>query len=200
MKLSRGFTLLEMIVAIGIFAVIATISFASLNRFLDDQARLESRMDEIKKLQLAFTIVEQDMQYLAQRPVRDGFGDAEPAFIMSSPQSLPDELVRFTTYQRNSAVPGVSRLMRAAYRFEDDQLYRVNWQVLDRDQDSVEVKRILLSGLRDASLSLLVTSDNETQSKSEWTDPEQLPDGVELRLVMDDGREYRRVFEVKHAQ
>lgn len=200
MKQHRGFTLLEMIVAIGIFAVIATISFASLNRFLDDQTRLESRLDDLNNLQMAFTIIQQDLQYLAQRPVRDGFGDLEAAVVLNPRQSLPDELVRFTTYQRNSSVPGFSRLMRVSYRFEDDKFYRVNWHILDRDQDSAEVKRILLSGLRDVSLSLLVANENEVQSKTDWDDSEQLPDGVELRLVMDDSREYRRVFEVKHAR
>lgn len=200
MKRSQGFTLLEMIVAIGIFAVIATISFASLDRFIDDQDRLEGHLEELKRLQLGFTTIARDMQNLVQRPVRDGYGDAEPALMMKALNSRPDELLRITTLQPGGASPGLGRLLRVAYRFDDDALYRISWPVLDRDQDSPETRRLLLSGLREINTTLLMAEEQSVQTESTWSDPEQLPDGVEWRFILADGREFHRVFEVRHAR
>ena len=47
-----------MIVAIGIFAVIAVVSYASLNRFLDHRDVLQTEIETMKELQLAFSLLE----------------------------------------------------------------------------------------------------------------------------------------------
>jgi len=71
MKHSRAFTLLEMIVAIGIFAVIAVVSYGSLNRFFDHRDILQTEFEKMKDLQLAFSLLQQDMHFISERIVRD---------------------------------------------------------------------------------------------------------------------------------
>ncbi|HEC26851.1 MAG TPA: type II secretion system protein GspJ [Gammaproteobacteria bacterium] len=198
MKHSRAFTLLEMVVAIGIFAVIAVVSYASLNRFLDNSAVLEADLDELKQLQLAFSLLEQDMHFMQQRIVRDAYGDQEPLLMLNNIND-PGELLRFTTARRNVTLAGESALQRTAYRWEDGDLIRINWRVLDRDQDTREIRHLLLTDVESVTVNVLQSLDGATQSLSSWEAVDKLPDGVEWQIRMTNGKQYRRVFEIKHA-
>lgn len=199
MKHTNGFSLLEMIVAIGIFSVIATIGYASLNRFLDEQDEIALRIDHLRQLQSAFSIIEQDMHFLTARSVRDGYGDVEPALFIDALQSVPGELLRITTSQVSTSASGLSIPTRVAYRIESNRLYRVSWQVLDRDQDSKETIRRLADNLEDVSIALLLLEDDSVNAQTSWGYQERLPDGIEWRFTSSDGRTYRRIFEVRHA-
>ena len=196
MKYSRAFTLLEMIVAIGIFAVIAVVSYGSLNRFLDNRDVLQAEMTLMKDLQLAFSLLEQDMHFMSGRIVRDEYGDPEPLLIVNS-IDIAGELLRFTTARRSVSLPGVSTLQRTSYRWENGDFIRVNWLVLDRDQDAIESKQLLLSDVDRVRVNVITTDEDETQTLSTWDSAEKLPDGVEWQIQMADGKQYRRVFDIK---
>jgi len=199
MTRSDGFTLLEMVVAIGIFSVIATISSLSLNRFFEDRERLQARSTELARLQQTFLNIGRDMRFMSRRQVRDGFGDPEPVLMAGHPDSPTGELIRFSALRPDYRIPGSGRITRAAYRIEDGSLYRVSWSVLDRDQDSREVRQLLISGLLRVVVTPLLMVDGVTERRSSWDSERALPDGIEWRIVMRDGREFRRVFEVAHA-
>ena len=143
MKYSRAFTLLEMIVAIGIFAVIAIVSYGSLNRFLDNRDVLQAEIEMMKDLQLAFSLLQQDMHFMSERIVRDEYGDPEPLLIVNS-IDLASELLRFTTARRNVFLPGVSTLQRTSYRWENGDFVRVNWLVLAVSQMSRVREQVLM--------------------------------------------------------
>ncbi|MCP4230785.1 MAG: prepilin-type N-terminal cleavage/methylation domain-containing protein, partial [bacterium] len=90
MPRNRGFTLLEMIIALGIFTVIWAISYGGLNRFIDQRDDITARHEEIKSLQVVFALLAQDMQYMANRSVRDGFGDKEASVVSEGHISIPE--------------------------------------------------------------------------------------------------------------
>jgi general secretion pathway protein J len=197
MRRYGGFTLLEMVVAIGIFAIVAAISYASLTQFLAHRAALTQRLGELKELQLAVTLLEHDLRYAVVRPVRDGFGDSEAAMLANDPdRGVSGELFRVTTSQPILTAPG-QRLRRVAWRLVDGTLLRTVWDVLDRDQDSGEYARTMLNGVATASLRLL-RYDAETGlgELREGLEGAAMPSAAELLLTLDDGREYRRLIEV----
>ncbi len=196
MKHSRAFTLLEMVVAIGIFAVIAVISYTSLNRFLDHRDVLQTEIETMKEMQLAFSLLEQDMHFISDRIVRDAYGDPEPLLMINN-INVAGELLRFTTARRNVSLPQASVLQRTAYRWENGDFIRMNWGVLDRDQDTRESKHLLLSDVQGVSVSVLQNTGGVLQPLVTWDTEDKLPDGVEWSIKMADGKEYRRVFEVK---
>lgn len=193
----KGFTLLEMVVAIGIFAVIAVISYGTLNRFIDNREVVVRKNDELRRLQTAVTLLGRDMRFIMHRPVRDGFGDIEAAFVTGNDNDLgPGELLRFTTTQPSLDGVQTQRPRRVAWRFNDGQLSRVYWTVLDRDQDSVEYERILLSNLVDVGFSFLTYDDkNELEVTQDWQNPNEIPSGIEVLITDGSGKQYRRVFE-----
>ncbi len=198
MRRHRGFTLLEMMVAIGIFAIIAAISYGTLNRFIDNRVIVEQKNEELKNLQNVMMLLERDLRYALIRPVRDGFGDKEAALISGTDLDLgPGELLRFTSAQPNAAMNNIQRLQRVAWRFNDGQLSRITWRVLDRDQDSTEYERILLEDLSEVVISFWGYNDNAVlEVQSEWTDSEKMPEGIEFLVTLGSGRQYRRLLEL----
>ena len=177
---SPGFTLLEMVVAIAIFAVIAAISYSALDNFLQAKAHIDQENDQAKALQTTFMLLEQDLRYAVNRPVRNGYGDVEPAFIGAAGSGL-----------------AAGELQRVAWRLNNGELSRVTWQVLDRDVDSAERERRLLEAVEDIAFTFYsYDSDQKLSTANEWTSDAALPVGVEVTVLLQGRPAYRRVFEL----
>lgn len=197
-----GFTLLEMVIAIGIFAVIGAGSYATLSSTIETHRELTRRNGALGELQTTLAALERDIRFLAPRPVQDGFGDPEAALVMRPDDPLSQgELLRFTAYTP-SIDPGAGWTVprRIAWRFEDGDLVRVAWRVLDRDQDSDEQRHVLATGLIDAAVSVVDWSpESGIRVRSEWNNGAELPSAIEITLTTGDGRQYRRVFEIANG-
>lgn len=195
---SSGFTLLEMVVAIGIFAVIAAISYGSLNNFLDARAQIDERREGISALQTTMALMEQDVRYAVDRTVRDQFGDTEAAFIAGGDSVLATgELLRMTIAQPAVGAGSKHQLKRVSWRLNDGGLSRVTWRVLERDIDSAEYERLLLESVENIEFKYFgFNEDDELETVGEWLEETGLPAGVEVRLGVTGQGEFRRVFQV----
>ena len=81
-----------------------------------------------------------------------------------------------------------------AYRFEEETLYRDQWLVLDRAQDSPSSEAQLLTGVTDVRLRFL---DEELQWHSQWPPlnrTEVMPKAMEIVLELDEWGEITRLF------
>lgn len=199
---SRGFTLLEMVVSIGIFAIIAAISYSALNGFLDARAHINSQNDRLRALQTMFVLLEQDLRYAVDRPVRDEYGDAEPAFVGSVDLPLADgERLRLTTVRPAPVGGGRHQLTRVAWRLRDGALYRVSWRVLDRDIDSEGYSRRVLENIDDIGFRYFsFDGGDELRADREWMGGDTLPAGVAVTVLPGGEAQYQRIFEVAGGQ
>jgi general secretion pathway protein J len=198
-----GFTLMEMVIAIAIFGIIATVGYGSLIRFLDHGEILARHDERLRQLQLGFGLLERDIRYLVNRPVRNEYGDEEAALISNSySPPVPGELLRLTTSAPDTLLGGLSRLQRVAWRLEDGKLYRVTWPVLDRAGASKEAARMVLADVATVELRLL-RSPEKGQLEPVVLDPNEgpaIPDAIEILLTDTGNRVYRRLIEVAGAQ
>jgi general secretion pathway protein J len=184
-----------MVVAIGIFAVIAAISYATLDRFLEASRRLEAHAEFLRELQLAFLQLERDLRFVVNRPVRDGIGETEPA-LLADPSQPPEfgELIRLTTSQPHVEGSG-QRLRRVAWRFDEGVLSRVTWSELDRDFDTPERARTVMADVAAVELGFWHRdAGNELTRSEEWTATDALPQAVEIVVDTGDERRYRRLL------
>lgn len=139
---SRGFTLLEVLIAITITALIGLGSWQLLNGAIKSYELGQKSLEGLSLLQRTQLTISRDFRQLIPRPIRDEYGDYQPA--LSSGQDLAVvELTRVGW--RNPLQQPRSQVQRVAYELVDKDLMRLHWTVLDRAQDSVALSRRLLS-------------------------------------------------------
>ena len=140
-KSARGFTLVEVLVALAVFAVVGLMSAQLMSRTLANHEVLGERSARLAEVQRAMLILKRDLMQISDRPVRDLFGDPlEPVMIGT------DGLMEFSRGGwRNPLNSHRAEVQRVAYRMHDHHLYRAWWAVLDRAQDSEPVVQRLLS-------------------------------------------------------
>lgn len=162
-----GFTLLEVLVAVAITALIGVGIWQVMSGVIKARTTVDSVSDRFEKLQRAMLLIERDIVQVVNRPIRGAYGDKQFALT-----SLGDTYFIQLTRQgwRNPLDDPRSELQRVAYSLEGQTLHRWQWQVLDRAQDSKPVDQTLLDNV----ISVKVRFMNQ---EGNWVDqwPEEVP-------------------------
>jgi len=138
-----GFTLLELVVALAVFAVLATLAYGSLGRLLGAREQLAARADALGQMQLTFSLLERDCLGAVQRPVRDELGDREPAL-----RRAPDGSLEITHGGWSNPLDQPrAQLQRVRWQLRGGVLYRDAWPVLDRVPGSTPQAQRVLAGV-----------------------------------------------------
>lgn len=146
---AAGFTLLELIVVIAIFGVMATMAYGGLASVLHTRARVEESLGRLAEYQKAYMRLRGDFQQVRNRPARDPYGDLQPAFG-------GDVKGRVTFSRggwRNPLLQPRPNIERVFYYLDADKksLIRGSYRVLDQAQDSKVVEVPLLSNVQDVT-------------------------------------------------
>jgi len=140
-----GFTLLELLIAIALFALLGLATYRMLEAVLRSDEVVRAQEVQLRELGRAVWRLEQDLLQAVPRPVRDGYGDEQNAFIgqLSSMEGgAALELTR--SGWRNPTGLRRANLQRVRWHLAGDSLERHYWVVLDRDVDSEpRVQRVL---------------------------------------------------------
>lgn len=81
---ANGFTLVEMLVALSIFAVIAALGVGLLRSSVDTQDAVQDRLKAMGGINRLRAVMANDLAQAVQRPTRGPSGEAVPAFVGSS--------------------------------------------------------------------------------------------------------------------
>jgi general secretion pathway protein J len=199
---TRGFTLIELMVAILIAAIMAAMAYGAVNQAMTSRVMLEDRQARLLAVQTTMRVMAQDFGQLASRPVRDPTGDGMQPVLKSNQTTSP-----YLTFTRGGwANPaGVQRptLQRVSYVLDGKKLRREHWPVLDALLATQTVKRELLDGVKSVQFRYM---DVNRQWKDSWP-PQGLagapainfrsrPIAVEVTIDLEDWGKIRRVFEV----
>lgn len=198
-----GFTLLELLVAISIFAVMSVMIFGGLSEVINVRTDTDRYTARLTELQLAFMHFSRDVRQAVNRPVRGEYGDELNALQSNDIGKYRFELTRVG--YPNPARLNRSDLQRVAYGVEDNKLYRYQWKVIDRAEDSKPFKIMLLDNIRAMNLRFLKANNNDTVSQGDgwvtaWppgTDDDnkaELPDVVEVTFELEDWGRFTRLF------
>jgi len=189
----RGFTLLELLVAVSILAVVGVIAWRGLSTLTATRERLAPQNDEVHALLAGFGQIERDLSQvpssvglfaLPTQAVRVFVADGQPALqilrLARSPDGNPAAAVQMVFYQ---VLDGqLQRQATVAQRFYSAQstasLTRVAL-VPQVDQMQIRVWRNNIGWI-------VPTSDADSASTV----------GIEVRLLRHDGTSARRVFAV----
>jgi general secretion pathway protein J len=147
MALHRGFTLLEVLVAVAIFAVLGMLAMTGYNQLAQQSDRLGESMKRTRAVQMTIMRMTQDFAELEPRPIREPIGSGSQAALRADGRTAA--LAELTRAGWNNPA-GIQRptLQRVAYRFENGKLFRDHWLVLDRTLASEPVAVELLDNVR----------------------------------------------------
>ncbi len=216
LRRTGGFTLLEVLIAIVITALLGTGAFYLLNQGVRTKESTEHRAAILEELQKSQRIIEFDFSQAVIRSVRGEYGDYFYAFTNLNALTLVeftrtgwrDPKALLAMMDESSEIVPRSQLQRVSYEMEEDDLYRVYWEVLDRAQDSRPVRQRLLTGVTDFKLRFL---NNDNEWSEQWPpqselvnsndDPyHSLPKAVEITFTHETFGDIRRLFEVAGSQ
>lgn len=174
---ARGFTLVELLVAVAVFAVFAVLAYGGLSTVIRQREISDRAMARLAEVQRAIRTMSTDLAQINPRPVRDIIGDAQlPALVAGTRAPFPVELTRGGW--SNAIGSPRSTLQRIAYLIEEDKLVRLQWTVLDRTQASQPLRWELLDNVEAMTIRFL---DPTRQWHTEWP-PEGIDELSRLRL------------------
>ncbi len=198
----RGFTLLELLIAISIFAMIGLGSYQVLASVLRAQEATGATSEALTRMQRTYLRLSQDFRQVIDRPVRDNYGDVLPPLFM--PERGYD--LEFTrTGWRNPLGRPRSELQRVAFELEGSTLLRHYWPVLDRAQDSEPVSQVVLEDVAHFRLRLLDAAGRwhdtwpprrSSLGQDDSADERLLPVAIELEIGVETLGDLRWLFEV----
>lgn len=157
----RGFTLLELLVSLAIFSLIAAMAYGGLHTVLQNRNNTDRHAQAMQQMQLLYRLLQRDIEQIIARPVRNEFGDSIPAILVND-----DGFIDLTRAGWSNPLERPrSSLQRVAWFVRDEELIRRYWLVLDRAQDSPPLDTVIMDGVEEFSVRLM---DNKNKWHSRW--------------------------------
>jgi len=194
----RGFTLLELLVSLALFAVIYMVAYGTLSNILSGSQALNAEQEKWQQLDIVFTLMQEDLGFAAERQVRDTSGFTIPALRGQPTDLRADSLPALEFSRAGARVLSTDRetgVRRIAYRLKDGALYRESWPTLDRKYDAVPVDDRLLTEVTGFNLRFL---NRDGEWLASWPDErhqaEILPVAIDVTINTRKDNEFNRVF------
>lgn len=200
MNRARGITLVELLVAIFIFAIVAAIAMGGYNEMMKQSDIVNAGAGRTREIQSAIQRLNLDFTSLEPRPVREPLGDSlQPALRADARRETIAELTH-SSWSNPIGIPR-STLQRVAYRLEDTRLIREYWLALDRTMDSEPESVVLLERVKRVEMRFM---DSNRAWHEQWPPlgysapdaPRLRPIAVEVTLELEDWGEIKRLMEV----
>jgi general secretion pathway protein J len=190
----RGFTLLEVMVALGILAFVILATHQILNSTLNAKEASEEVISELESLQTAFRLMDQDFNQMTKREVRNEAGDNNESYIIHGRYAMNSQydgivFVRDGWTNPINLLPR-SELQAVGYRVVDDNLERIYRIYVDEFDDSEPRAQVLLKNIEELKFEFL---DDKQKWQEDWK-KKALPLAVAVTVQFKDAEPIRRLF------
>lgn len=205
-RTQTAFTLVEVLVALAIFAALAIISYRTLNSLFTTRERLQQSSTLLRDQSLFFARLESDFQAILPRAIINADNLPEPAIKVSAPLNDRDALIQFSragfiAHSGNGAAP-----QRIGYRLREGNVELLLWSGIDLAPRAEPVAHMALMGVREFRIRVLETPRDQPPTwRNEWKpnrieDLTQLPRAIEVTLTPATGAPLVRVFALREVR
>jgi general secretion pathway protein J len=189
----NGFTLLEVLIAVAIVAVIALLGYRALAALSDAETRLAAEATRWRTLDLFFARLEGDMRQAVPRTARSGSMREAPwlGYIPGSGDNGGDSVLAFSRAGPEFTLEPGSAGQRLGYRLRDRSVEVLYWPSYDRPQDAQATSYALLADVEHFRLTYLAR-DNAWVSNWPVAGDSDLPRAVRVQLTLSTGETIER--------
>lgn len=187
-RAARGFTLLELLVALAIFALMGAMAFRGLTVILDTRQQVTDsgrKWQDLSRLQVR---LQQDLAQVVLRPIRDTRGVEMPNFVGElNPVGEDAALLSFTRMGWAGQSDRSQNLQRVSYRLREQRIELLSWSSLDQAPRERPVVDTLLEGVSSLQVDYL---DAAARWQNHWPIAGQFalpPVAVKWTLVLNSG-------------
>lgn len=154
----NGFTLVEVLVATFIMALIAAMGTGLVSSVMNTRDRVDELSADTQELELARSVIKRDLSQFVDRRPRDAFGTIARSAFEAGERFNEGRLMAFITNGREMIGPraNASRLEYVEYVYEEGKLIRRGWTHADRSPETRPVDRVLLDDLERLDVQFLV--------------------------------------------
>ena len=184
-----GFTLVELLVAIAIFAVLSALGWKIFDYLIKVKDRNAMHEENLGQLQSAYQQIQRDT--LQMIPVTaNNAGELEPALNLNN-QRLSFSKAGVTDPLKQ----GVSPYERVEYRYiqQEKKLYRLKYSNLNRVRSEQPLSSVLLSDVDQFQIAVLNPDELDRWPSDGTNDVNLLPRGLKIKVTIRDV-EYEWIF------
>ena len=200
-KRTHGFTLIEVLIAITIFAVMSAFAYRALSSILNARERVAQENQKWREVSTFFARLEADLANAVARSIRNSNNLQTGPFVGNATFSNDSEgQLMFTRMGLPGASGTLAAPQRLGYRVKQGNLEELVWPVLDQGQRTVPAVYPLLSGVNAFTVRYLDAISNSWQGSwppspnSGTTATQTIPRAVEVALTLDSGETLTRVL------
>jgi len=184
-KRQSGFTLIEVLLAIAIFAVISLASFSVFDGVIRSEEVSEKQMERLNNIQRALLVMERDFLQMAMRSIRIEGEEPSRDFIFADNGGFSSSAQAIAFVRSGWTNPGLliprSDLQSVAYRVEDNTLERLHTNFVDATVGEEPKRRELIGNV--LSLELTYFYRNKWQQE---VIKGQLPQAINVKIDVED--------------
>lgn len=195
-----GFTLVEILVAMAIFALIAVGSVTMLSAVTTQNELSDERMKALQDMQRAMLIIERDFLQMVPRKTRVD-DEVSDTLVFAGKFSFESDSGSIGFVRSGWHNPQLtlrrSTMQSVAYRTQDKKLERLYSTYVDNAIGVEPKSRVLLEGVESISFEFLEKYDSKEFKWKQAESVEELPIAVAIIIESEAYGEIRREFKVR---
>lgn len=194
----RGFTLIEILMAVMIFAMLMLATFQLFDSVIKTNERSETQFVQQNQLNIGWSIMLQDLLQIRARTHRDIQGDIRSAY--ETTQEYHALFTRGGLPPITGITPGGMQLVAYEFDKENNQINRLTWPALDLANDSEPFVQPLVGNVKEFTIEHLTKNNdwseiwppNDSGGSSTIISAE-LPRMLRVTITFTDEREFLRL-------
>lgn len=147
MTQQRGFTLVEVLVTMAIFALLGIGSFTVLDQMSKTKTQSEAAREQLQQMQFGWLMIEQDLRQLVNRPTRPNGTEVVRRYVSNDERVTESDSGVLALVKSGYDNPGLllprSELQPVIYRVRDGVLERVSFPYVNDRSDEPVVQPLM---------------------------------------------------------